>query len=539
MKIKSCLTVFIATGLLLFLCPWRLGAFTVTVRDVVTGEEKADVSFGLVNGDSPDPYASAGVYLDVGHSAEANRSLYLFTDNRLLDSVVTGPGLLTPGIHPPLPFYFQQNNNVLSPPPLFNSSTENLWTPLLDASEPVFADDTVKNARALLLPGDEKRSIVYLGINVAPGDVGGDYRSHLVVEEFSNTNDADGPLVVHQEFHDLIYLRTVTPGFVATMTDDSSVVSATFCYRLNGHPVAPNWAMISGELKRDSGNEKRWIFTAEIDPLLITPDLLGPMDYKFIGVDADGNVGQSPEYHANMITENESADRPLSEAGGVFSVALGDPRLPGIALDLPSGGVVSAGLMQMGIDRVDTLVPLNGNYPFRLFNFSPEGVRFLTPAMVHVPYSDNNPRDNVLDGTSIPVSDLRVFWFDGYAWRLVGGVLDSVNRRIKFSTTHLGSFGLFQYAGSLTAEDVRPKERVLTPNGDNKNDEAVFSALDPLVGAFTIEIVDIRGVVVRELSNVNVWNGRNDNGEVVESGTYIYHVTGQGLTVTGMIAVAR
>jgi flagellar hook assembly protein FlgD len=58
-------------------------------------------------------------------------------------------------------------------------------------------------------------------------------------------------------------------------------------------------------------------------------------------------------------------------------------------------------------------------------------------------------------------------------------------------------------------------------------------------GSFDIKIFDIRSNVVRELRNNPSWDGKDEGGNRVESGTYVYRFEGQGVVVTGMVAVAR
>ena len=118
-----------------------------------------------------------------------------------------------------------------------------------------------------------------------------------------------------------------------------------------------------------------------------------------------------------------------------------------------------------------------------------------------------------MDGTTVNENDLRIFWHDGVDWRSVGGRVDTAANRVK--------------------------ERILTPNGDGVWDDAVFDGISDADGDYTIEIFNVRGERVRRIVNMNKWNGRDDDGQIVENGTYVYRLTGQGMTVTGMIAVAR
>ncbi len=55
-----------------------------------------------------------------------------------------------------------------------------------------------------------------------------------------------------------------------------------------------------------------------------------------------------------------------------------------------------------------------------------------------------------------------------------------------------------------------------------------------------IKIYDMAGKVVSELAaGETEWDGRNDRGDLVASGTYMFYVTGSGLEFTGKFAVIK
>lgn len=88
--------------------------------------------------------------------------------------------------------------------------------------------------------------------------------------------------------------------------------------------------------------------------------------------------------------------------------------------------------------------------------------------------------------------------------------------------------------GAVTPEEMRPQEDIITPNGDGINDVARFG----VSGSFQIKIFNRRGGKVRTLDNVNVWDGRDDSGALLENGVYIYQVQADQ-KVSGMIGVER
>jgi gliding motility-associated-like protein len=95
----------------------------------------------------------------------------------------------------------------------------------------------------------------------------------------------------------------------------------------------------------------------------------------------------------------------------------------------------------------------------------------------------------------------------------------------------------------MSADEYRPKEKIITPNGDDKNPYASF---DGLVGEdYTISIFDIRGHKVKTITTSSLprWDGTDDGGRVVESGVYLYQfkadVNGSSKLISGTIVVAK
>jgi hypothetical protein len=228
--------------------------------------------------------------------------------------------------------------------------------------------------------------------------------------------------------------------------------------------------------------------------------------------------------------------RPITNAGGRVDVAIGDPRLPGVTLELPGGIGVRA--VTVSLEPTGTQPLLSGLAPVRVFELGPDNTIFNRPGTISLPYLDQD-QDGVVDGTTVNERDLKIFWHDGVEWRSVGGRVDTVGNRVTGRISHFSLYALFPFNLGVTAESVRPKERILTPNGDGVWDDAVFDGISDADGDYTIEIFNVRGERVRRIMNMNKWNGRDDDGQIVENGTYVYRLTGQGMTVTGMIAVAR
>jgi hypothetical protein len=136
---------------------------------------------------------------------------------------------------------------------------------------------------------------------------------------------------------------------------------------------------------------------------------------------------------------------------------------------------------------------------------------------------------------------LKAFYYDGYDWRLLGGVVDMEKNTVTFRTTHFSTFALFPTR--LTADMYRPKERIITPAlKDGINDVATFDGLND--EGSIIKIYDVLGRLVRTIKDIPYeWDGKDEYGNIVENGVYIYQfkadVEGKKKLISGTIAVAK
>ena len=186
--------------------------------------------------------------------------------------------------------------------------------------------------------------------------------------------------------------------------------------------------------------------------------------------------------------------------------------------------------------------------PVAVYNFDPNNIEFKKPVTLTILYIDIDGSGNKGDGkvddpdNIIDATTLKLFYWDGFDWRYVGGSVNTENHTVTAKISHFSKYALFP-AKNYEAKDFRPFERIITPNGDGKNDYADFNGLDG-----EVKIYDITGRKVKILKGETVfvepyietrWDGRDDDGDIVESGVYIYQYKYNGKRISGVIAIAK
>lgn len=231
-------------------------------------------------------------------------------------------------------------------------------------------------------------------------------------------------------------------------------------------------------------------------------------------------------------------------AGGRFLLRDGNPADGETSLDIPRG--LLSGVTAITLDELpsnDPTIPGGLSQVYRVYRIDADKRVENASMVLSLLYPDFEypaGQDGTVDGTTTPESKVGIAWFDGFIWRPLGG---TVNAQSNLVSAKIGSFGYYAVGPFLapSAEDRRPMQKIITPNGDGKNDFAEF-LFAGVVDNIKIEIFDMSGHRMRTLySAVNTqgWDGRDDSGDVVESGVYIYQYKFEGKMVSGLVAVAK
>jgi hypothetical protein len=267
--------------------------------------------------------------------------------------------------------------------------------------------------------------------------------------------------------------------------------------------------------------------------------------YRFAAYDRNGYCGQWPANDNSFCQVNVDASyvSTVGLDGGTISIPGANSGAGNTCLQIPQGAL--DGSTQITITEVNpsdgsslgqNALALSGqNHPVAIYQFGPDGLVFKEDVILTLAYRDAN-HDGIVDDTSFPASSLGIMWWDGRDWRLLGGTVDTRTNTVSCRIRHFSIYALFS-AGPVTDADARPKEKIITPAlADHINDFAQFGGLSD---TDVVNIYDVTGRRIRQLRGNSIWDGRDDDNAIVESGLYIYQIKKSGKTISGTIVVAK
>lgn len=239
-----------------------------------------------------------------------------------------------------------------------------------------------------------------------------------------------------------------------------------------------------------------------------------------------------------QLAITKKATAVISKAGGDVIFTDGNPydgetkiKIPKNALSKPTTITIEQKEFNVNLSKPRCSLNI---IPACFYQISPSGLVFNKSVSLELLFLDHN-KDRKEDTYLYCVNSLRMFWHDGFDWRVLGGYISYKDNTYTSKIMRCSSYALFP-AKHLTYHDYRPKEKILTPNNDNHNDFAFFNGLD---GNFNIDIFNMRGKKIRRIRYFPAWDGKDDQGKFVKNGIYIYQFKINGRVISGTIAIVK
>lgn len=140
---------------------------------------------------------------------------------------------------------------------------------------------------------------------------------------------------------------------------------------------------------------------------------------------------------------------------------------------------------------------------------------------------------------------LSLFYHNGSRWLQLYGSVDPAERSVRAQTSLLGRYQLrtTERSGSFAADRAGLLNRLITPNGDGKNDTMTFIFDNPQAKGVSGRIYDLRGALVGTMKpgpveNSLVWDAKA-GGRPVPGGAYVYQLEADGTVYNGTVVVVR
>jgi len=178
--------------------------------------------------------------------------------------------------------------------------------------------------------------------------------------------------------------------------------------------------------------------------------------------------------------------------------------------------------------------------------------KFLYPATLVLGYEVDSK--GMIKGLGIPASEasskLAIYRFNGILWEKMGGVVDTKEQVVKVDIITGGIYGIRVGETSDVPKLTGVVPKIFMPDyPDNRLNKIKFYIDNPQKVKVSAKIYNIYGAVVRntltvefESNNVTIlsWDGKDDAGNPVVSGVYIYQIEcSPSSTFNGTVVVAK
>ncbi len=337
------------------------------------------------------------------------------------------------------------------------------------------------------------------------------------------------------------------------ITSNCAVSNIYLLYRIAGE-----YNFLTNSMKTN-GSTTNYIFS-----LTNSDKTKNNLEYFILVYDNYGNIYRNPlksDGYYLININGEEIGKIESEKGGKIELADDIPEDDKITeVEVPEGAIFfdeTFGIEFFTYSSISTyleennMLVLNNEYienfenPVALYYFykyengEKESYSFRKDVTIKLRYFDEN-NDGKEDNTLIDENSLRIFYWDGLKWRYQKASQDVINNTFTFTTSHLSFYGIFGIKNSIYEYNTESKilDYVSNPSFSPLDGDIVLFGIKKDITDYTIKIFNFNGKLIRTLK-VNSWDGRDEDGKIVESGVYIYEIISDNIKITGMVNIIK
>ncbi len=146
-------------------------------------------------------------------------------------------------------------------------------------------------------------------------------------------------------------------------------------------------------------------------------------------------------------------------------------------------------------------------------------------------------------GVTNSPENMSVYWFNGSKWVQLYGELDTHAQVMSVESKFFGQYQLrtVERPQAFNFNQAGISNRMVTPNGDGKNDSVVFRFDNPRDSEVSIRILDLRGKQVATVTTPGdtAFSRMWTPGPALPGGVYIYQIESEGQVFSGTIVLIK
>ncbi|HAM38885.1 MAG TPA: hypothetical protein DCP53_05775, partial [Elusimicrobia bacterium] len=256
------------------------------------------------------------------------------------------------------------------------------------------------------------------------------------------------------------------------------------------------------------------------------PDIEESRNYKRERIDnRKENIIMMGEPNIDRLCEVKIGAGVLEEPSTMIKIIIN----PSISATISKGMVLNNGNNLVSIGYIHKIDLENGQ---RVFSKDIE---------ISLPYNDKN-NDNIIDEKEVNINKVFMYSYneDNSKWeKVTNSTIDKTNKKITSKTRHLSYYGLFMVLSSnLSTSHIYPNPykpsightSITFANLTTRTKVQIYNTAGELV------YDDEKDTPAGEL----IWNAKNNKGEPIASGIYIYMITNNaGQIKKGKLAIIR